>query len=57
MSNIPACIICFSSFTTPKVLPCGHTSCLRCIERYISDKIEKFPCPYCKQNVEIPEGG
>ncbi|ESO89575.1 hypothetical protein LOTGIDRAFT_69130, partial [Lottia gigantea] len=51
------CTICLSRFKTPKVLPCGHTFCLWCIEQYIGDEIENILCPFCEQNVKIPEGG
>ncbi|ESP01773.1 hypothetical protein LOTGIDRAFT_139123 [Lottia gigantea] len=57
LTNIPECSICCEDFKTPKFLPCGHTFCLDCIERYIGDKIETFHCPLCGQDVTIPVGG
>ncbi|ESO92193.1 hypothetical protein LOTGIDRAFT_121286 [Lottia gigantea] len=57
VSNTPECSICYEGFTIPKILPCGHTFCVDCLERYIGDKTETFPCPICQQDVKIPEGG
>ncbi|ESO89833.1 hypothetical protein LOTGIDRAFT_145824, partial [Lottia gigantea] len=56
-SNASECSICFENFKTPKILPCGHTFCIGCIQRLICDKTETFPCPICQQDVKIPEGG
>ncbi|ESO92129.1 hypothetical protein LOTGIDRAFT_121359, partial [Lottia gigantea] len=57
INNALECSICFDSVKSPKILPCGHTFCLGCIERYIGNKTETVTCPICKQDVKIPEGG
>ncbi|ESP05097.1 hypothetical protein LOTGIDRAFT_151894 [Lottia gigantea] len=58
VGNLPECSVCCESFEiAPKFLPCGHTFCLPCIKRCIADKRETFPCPFCRSNVKIPEGG
>ncbi|ESO94371.1 hypothetical protein LOTGIDRAFT_145082, partial [Lottia gigantea] len=57
VSNTPECSICCEGFKTPKFITCGHTFCLGCVETYIGDKTETFPCPICQQDVKIPEGG
>ncbi|ESO92190.1 hypothetical protein LOTGIDRAFT_121171, partial [Lottia gigantea] len=56
-SNTPECSICFGSFEKPKIVPCGHTFCLWCIERFIADKTKTFPCPICNQDIRIPKRG
>ena len=56
----PECPICASVFTDPRNLPsCGHTICLRCIERLARDKYpgEEIECPICRTDAAIPIGG
>ncbi|XP_077985826.1 tripartite motif-containing protein 2-like [Glandiceps talaboti] len=41
------CAICKDSFVDPKILPkCGHTACVRCLARSLSDN-SKLECPEC----------
>ena len=56
------CKICFQPFTSPKALPpCLHTYCENCLRGYIYsrnyDRAGSFPCPECRREVEIPDGG
>jgi hypothetical protein len=43
----------------PKGLPCLHTFSLECLEKYEEDKDpgDKLPCPFCRQEFIIPQGG
>lgn len=47
------CLLCFQSYQTPRVLPCLHTFCLKCLDSYIqseSTETDKtFPCPACEK--------
>lgn len=51
------CPICFQH-TVNKCLPCNHTSCETCLQRWFRQK--KIRCPSCKQvigcpvNVDVP---
>jgi len=56
---ITECPICHDIFTDTRVLPCIHTYCLKCITTYTRDKKEgdKIPCPECRKEFTIPEGG
>jgi len=36
ISLITDCFICKTSYKNPKLLPCGHTFCLKCIKRGIT---------------------
>ncbi|KAM9279489.1 tripartite motif-containing protein 59 isoform 1-T2 [Morus bassanus] len=60
------CSICYSIFEDPRVLPCSHTFCRRCLERVIqlSNNFSiwrplrvPLKCPNCRSIVEIPAAG
>ena len=57
--NITECPICFEPFKKPKALPCLHTFCLECLEKYGEDEVPeaKLPCPFCRQEFIIPKDG
>lgn len=44
------CGVCLEPFNEsdkfPRILPCGHTFCERCIAQIINQRIQ-FKCPYC----------
>ncbi|XP_035675481.1 E3 ubiquitin-protein ligase TRIM56-like [Branchiostoma floridae] len=42
------CQICLDDYRQPKVLPCLHTFCRRCLERMVGNKT-KICCPTCRQ--------
>ena len=39
------CSICQKNFTDPRVLPCLHSYCLRCIQEVASKNHDQFHCP------------
>jgi len=51
--------ICQDMFDNPKLLPCLHTFCLKCLQRYFKDKClgDEVPCPICRKEFEIPSNG
>ncbi|KFV20470.1 Tripartite motif-containing protein 59, partial [Tauraco erythrolophus] len=60
------CSICYSIFEDPRVLPCSHTFCRRCLEGVIqlSNNFSiwrplRLPlkCPNCRSVVDIPATG
>ncbi|KAK6172533.1 hypothetical protein SNE40_016168 [Patella caerulea] len=53
------CSICLSDFTEPKTIDCGHQFCVKCLEDYVCKvgKDNLFPCPLCRQDAIIPDGG
>jgi len=53
------CSICTEVFTDPRVLPCLHTYCLKCIQSWFKDKLpgDVVACPICRQESTIPEKG
>jgi uncharacterized protein YeaO (DUF488 family) len=59
LDDITECPICTELFTDPRVLPCIHTFCLQCIEKWGKDKIsgDELACPLCRKDTKIPKDG
>ncbi|CAC5372817.1 unnamed protein product [Mytilus coruscus] len=54
------CPICLERFSSPKILDCRHTFCLRCLKGYsgeIGPKQYKLSCPLCRIEFKIPNDG
>ena len=50
------CSICLEFFSDPRVLPCLHTYCLKCLQGLVSDQKSDLSCPQCRAKHEIPKG-
>jgi len=59
LADVTECSICTEVFTDPRVLPCIHTYCLKCIQGWSKDKPpgDKQACPLCRKTFTIPENG
>ena len=59
LENDTECAICVADLVDARVLPCVHTFCLKCIEKWSQKENtgEKVSCPICREVFEIPEGG
>ena len=54
------CPVCLDLYTNPKTLPCLHSFCEACIERfpqYKEGETYYLSCPTCRHRTELPEGG
>ena len=53
------CPMCTNRFNNPKLLPCLHTFCLRCLQRIqaTSGIRDTILCPECRRNFTIPGNG
>jgi len=59
IDNVTLCSICLEDLNDPKSLPCLHTFCLSCLERYYRDKQaeDEVRCPVCRSVFEVPQHG
>ncbi len=46
------CSLCLQVYKDPRLLPCGHTFCLQCIQ-----KTNNKPCSLCKKEWPLPANG
>ena len=53
------CAVCQEHYTEPKVLPCLHYYCKKCILRLALRRgtNQPFSCPECRKETTLPEGG
>ena len=53
------CSVCQEYYTEPKVLPCLHYYCKKCVLKLALRMAsgESFSCPECRQETTLPEGG
>ncbi|XP_045200038.2 tyrosine-protein kinase SRK2-like isoform X1 [Mercenaria mercenaria] len=56
-----SCKICLEPYQRPKALPCLHSFCKHCLQDYVrrhtGHRPGYFPCPMCRKDIRIPEGG
>lgn len=45
VQQLITCIICHEHFADPRVLPCSHTYCHKCIDKMASTNRDQFECP------------
>ena len=49
------CNICSRLMADPRMLPCGHSFCLKCLVS--SSVLKGSSCPTCQIEFKIPDGG
>jgi len=59
LDDMTECSICTEVFTDPRVLPCLHTFCLKCLLNCGKDSRPRarLPCPLCRKQFTIPRNG
>jgi len=59
LDDIMECPICTEVYTDPRVLPCVHTYCLKCIREWSKDKQpgDELACPLCRKEFTLPSSG
>lgn len=58
-NSMTICSICTETYVSPRLLPCSHTYCLRCLERLAEGKKpgDRIKCPLCRVEYKIPVEG
>lgn len=51
------CPICLEEYVEPKVLPCLHNICKKCLKEMLHHHTVSFHCPICRAVCPIPERG
>lgn len=62
LRELTECPICMSTFVDPRILPCHHTFCYRCLrssgeKRIRTQPVDEIPCPMCRKAFPIPQEG
>jgi hypothetical protein len=59
LSNLTKCSVCIDTFVDPRILPCVHTYCRKCIEGFTNDKLpgDYVTCPICRNEFILPDNG
>ena len=64
METYLTCSICLETLQDPRTLPCFHSFCQCCLEKFVKSQCEKaegkvievFNCPECRTEFELKEG-
>ena len=51
------CGICLESYKQPRLLKCFHVYCEQCLQCMIKREGQTLPCPQCRKETPLPEGG
>ena len=57
MWELLICPVCRDLFDNPKILPCVHSFCERCLEGVSEPDKETLQCPVCRVSTNLPTGG
>ncbi|XP_071835871.1 uncharacterized protein [Apostichopus japonicus] len=58
--EILLCSICLDTLEEPKMLPCLHRFCKKCLSQVVNRIATRdtiFNCPTCRQQTDVPESG
>ena len=49
--SLVTCSVCYEVYNEPKILPCHHTYCKKCLERLFQSSEEQIMCPQCREDI------
>ncbi|XP_070563513.1 E3 ubiquitin-protein ligase TRIM56-like isoform X2 [Ptychodera flava] len=55
--QILECTVCYKRLVKPKILPCVHTFCEKCLDTWVAKNGGKLMCPTCRSEFPLPETG
>ncbi len=55
-SILTTCELCSQHFSDPRMLPCLHSFCFECLQKFYDATKSGHSCPTCKETFEVPEG-
>ena len=47
------CVLCGDLFTNPRLLPCLHSFCKRCLEHTVNPRSTTLSCHVCRKEVQM----
>ncbi|OCT67304.1 E3 ubiquitin-protein ligase TRIM32 [Xenopus laevis] len=57
LREVLECPICMETYTEellrPKLLHCGHTTCIQCLEKLLASNINGVRCPFCSRVTRV----
>ena len=59
LKNKLECTICLTDYTDPKLLPCFHIFCKKCLEPLVIQDHDglSLQCPICRHSTKLPSNG
>lgn len=59
IKSVIKCPICLEAYTDPRMLPCLHSFCQKCLHSYIQSSATPsvqlfFTCPVCREEIRPP---
>lgn len=50
------CPLCHEMYVNPRLLPCLHTFCKRCLENMVPPRSLSLSCPSCRSDIPLGVG-
>jgi len=54
LDDVTRCDVCSKLYSDPRILPCSHTFCMKCLEMIFKQKQVKS-CPLCRATFTVPD--